>query len=151
QAAQRPRNSQTFQVQVDGIVVGTFTPAGTSYSPYATAGFTVAAGQHTIAFVGTNPGGGDNTAFLDLVNVYRTVNGPFTYSPAAGTVLGAGSQTLAVTFTPNDTADYATVSASVPLTVTPATLTVTANGATRAYGVANPAFSASYAGFVNGE
>src|SRR5262249_49187322 len=73
QAAQRPRNSQTFQVQVDGIVVGTFTPAGTSYSPYATAGFTVAAGQHTIAFVGTNPGGGDNTAFLDLVNVYGTV------------------------------------------------------------------------------
>jgi type VI protein secretion system component Hcp len=148
-AAQRPGNGQTFQVQVDGVVVGTFTPAGTSYSLYATDSFTVAAGQHTIAFVGTNPGGGDNTAFLDLVTV--NVNGTFTYSPAAGTVLGAGSQTLAVTFTPNDTADYETVSASVPLTVTPATLTVTANNASRAYGVANPALSVSYTGFVNGE
>src|SRR5262249_32172208 len=79
------------------------------------------------------------------------VDGAMAYNPASGTVLGAGSQTLAVTFTPSDTTDYETVSASVPLTVTPATLTVTAGDASRAYGVDNPAFSASYSGFVNGE
>ena len=37
-----------------------------------------------------------------------SVPGTFVYSPAAGTVLGAGSQTLSVTFTPTDTTDYET-------------------------------------------
>ncbi len=37
------------------------------------------------------------------------------------------------------------------LTVSPASLTVTANNTSRAYGVANPVFIAAYAGFVNGE
>jgi pimeloyl-ACP methyl ester carboxylesterase len=36
-----------------------------------------------------------------------TVPGTFTYTPAAGTVLSAGAQTLSVTFTPNDSIDYA--------------------------------------------
>ena len=35
------------------------------------------------------------------------VPGTFVYTPAAGTVLGAGQQqTLTLTFTPTDTADY---------------------------------------------
>ena len=37
------------------------------------------------------------------------------------------------------------------LTVTPATLTVTANAATRQYGLANPALTGSVTGFVNGQ
>jgi hypothetical protein len=37
------------------------------------------------------------------------------------------------------------------LTVTPAPLTITANGATKVYGAALPAMSASYSGFVNGD
>ena len=37
------------------------------------------------------------------------------------------------------------------LTVTPATLTVTANNTNRIYGAANPAFTASYTGFQNGD
>ena len=37
------------------------------------------------------------------------------------------------------------------LTVTQAVLTVTANNRSRAYGAANPAFTASYSGFVNGD
>jgi hypothetical protein len=37
------------------------------------------------------------------------------------------------------------------LTVTPVTLTVTANSTNRIYGAANPAFTASYNGFVNGD
>jgi hypothetical protein len=69
-AAQRANNnasSQTFAVEIDGNVVGTFTPAGTSYSAYTTDSFTVTAGYHTISFVGLNPNGGDNTAFIDGV------------------------------------------------------------------------------------
>jgi hypothetical protein len=52
------------------------------------------------------------------------VDGAFAYTPAPGTVLTAGTQTLAVTFTPTDTTDYTTATATVPLTVTPATPTV---------------------------
>ena len=46
-----------------------------------------------------------------------TLPGSYAYSPASGTVLGAGSQTLSVTFTPSDSTDYNTASASVGLTV----------------------------------
>mgnify|MGYP001548587937 FL=1 len=37
------------------------------------------------------------------------------------------------------------------LTINPAALTISANSATRLYGASNPAFSASYSGFVNGD
>src|SRR5207244_13115527 len=37
------------------------------------------------------------------------------------------------------------------LTVTKASLTVTANNASRTYGAANPTFNATYGGFVNGD
>jgi len=50
-----------------------------------------------------------------------TVAGTFAYTPALATVLKAGSQTLSVTFTPTDTTDYTTATATVPLTVSPAT------------------------------
>ena len=53
------------------------------------------------------------------------VPGTFTYSPAAGTVLKAGSQTLSVTFTPTDTKAYTAAVASVQLTVTPAAPLIT--------------------------
>jgi hypothetical protein len=45
------------------------------------------------------------------------VAGKFVYSPVSGTVLKAGMQTLSVTFTPTDTADYTTATASVSLEV----------------------------------
>ena len=50
--------------------------------------------------------------------------GTFSYSPATGTVLPAGTTPLTVTFTPTDTADYTAATATVNLAVTPANLTV---------------------------
>ena len=50
-------------------------------------------------------------------NARASVPGRFTYSPAAGTVLPAGTHTLTVTFTPADTSTYAVVVATVSLTV----------------------------------
>jgi Concanavalin A-like lectin/glucanases superfamily/Bacterial Ig-like domain (group 3)/MBG domain (YGX type) len=41
------------------------------------------------------------------LNATANVQGSFSYSPAAGTVLNAGSHTLSVTFTPNDTSHWA--------------------------------------------
>jgi hypothetical protein len=77
--------------------------------------------------------------------------GAFVYTPASGTVLTVGVHTLSVTFTPTDTTDYTAASATVNLTVNRAVLTVTANSASKVYGTANPAFSPSYSGFVNGD
>jgi len=54
-----------------------------------------------------------------------TTGGSFIYSPALGTILGAGSKTLSVTFTPADTTDYSTASATVTLTVKQATPAIT--------------------------
>jgi uncharacterized repeat protein (TIGR03803 family) len=59
------------------------------------------------------------------LNASSTVAGTFAYIPAAGTVLGAGSQTLSVTFTPTTTMDYATTTATVQLTVNQATPAIT--------------------------
>ena len=55
------------------------------------------------------------------LNASSPVAGSFTYSPAVGTVLGVGPQTLKATFTPTDTADYTTATSSVTLNVTQAT------------------------------
>ena len=43
--------------------------------------------------------------------------GKFAYSPAAGTVLKAGNQTLTAVFTPTDTKTYSAATATVQLTV----------------------------------
>lgn len=77
--------------------------------------------------------------------------GTMAYKPAAGSVPAAGTNTLSVTFTPTDATDYTTATGSVSLTVSKAPLKVTANSVTRAYGAANPAFTATYSGFVNGD
>ena len=71
-AAQRANfqaSRQDFRVLVDGVVVGTFTPSGSGYTSFTTATFTVAAGSHTITFLGLDTAGGDNTAFIDEVRL----------------------------------------------------------------------------------
>ena len=78
-AAQRctnPMSQQDFQVLVDGSVVSTFLPSGTSYQDYTTAPFTVSPGDHTITFQGLDTVGGDNTALIDQVAVSPVVEGP---------------------------------------------------------------------------
>jgi hypothetical protein len=54
-----------------------------------------------------------------------TVAGTFAYTPALNTVLAAGSQTLSVLFTPNDTIHYSPTTGSVTLTVNEAAPTFT--------------------------
>src|SRR6202041_3998773 len=49
------------------------------------------------------------------LNATASVAGSFAYSPVAGTVLGAGAQTLSVTFTPTNSTDYAVTTDSVTL------------------------------------
>ena len=51
------------------------------------------------------------------LNASAPVPGKFEYSPAAGEMLPPGMHTLSVTFTPADTANYATAQATVSLSV----------------------------------
>jgi glucuronoarabinoxylan endo-1,4-beta-xylanase len=59
------------------------------------------------------------------LNATANVDGTFSYSPAVGKVLTAGTQTLTVTFTPLDLSKYTTATASVSLTVNKATPVIT--------------------------
>ncbi len=55
-----------------------------------------------------------------------SVPGTFTYTPAAGTILTAGSgKALSVSFTPADTADYTTATATATINVSKATPSIT--------------------------
>jgi Bacterial Ig-like domain (group 3)/MBG domain (YGX type) len=83
------------------------------------------------------------------LNATASVPGTFVYSPVAGTVLGTGSQTLSVTFTPAGSADYRTATATI--LVNPAMLTVTASNYSRVLETANPTFNYTITGFVNGD
>ncbi|MFN7929188.1 MAG: choice-of-anchor Q domain-containing protein [Blastocatellia bacterium] len=85
------------------------------------------------------------------LNATPSVAGSLTYSPALGSVLNAGPQTLGVTFTPSDTVNYSTVTKSVTLNVLKAALGVTVNNAARNQGEANPAFSGTLTGLKNND
>jgi hypothetical protein len=76
-----------------------------------------------------------------------------TTPPVLGTTAKAISPVGSYTITASGAsdADYAITYVAGALGVTPATLTVTANHASRIYGVGNPTFTASYTGFINGE
>ncbi len=71
-----------------------------------------------------------------------TVAGSFTYSPSVGAVLPAGRQTLTAAFTPYDTVHYTSATATVTLTVLPATLVITLTSS------ANPVFLTSSVTFT---
>ncbi|MBT1073637.1 MBG domain-containing protein, partial [Pelotalea chapellei] len=67
------------------------------------------------------------------LNATASVAGTFVYTPAAGTVLNAGTQTLSVTFNPTNTTTYNSVTKTVTLTVNKAAATVTLAGLTATY------------------
>jgi len=104
------------------------------------------------ALVWANPVPITYGAALTSNQLNATVNipGSFTYIPTNGTVLDAGTNTISVLFTPADIVDYSTASESVSMVVLPASLTVTASNASRAFGQANPVFTGSISGVTNG-
>ena len=77
--------------------------------------------------------------------------GSLVYTPAAGSVVPAGTQTLTVNFTPSDPSKFNPASKTVQLTVNKAALTAVAEDKTRPTGQSNPEFTVAYSGFVNNE
>ncbi|QJE96916.1 DUF642 domain-containing protein [Luteolibacter luteus] len=89
-AAQRGSQSgQTWNLVVDGNVLQSNPAGSTSFTAYG-ASFTATLALHTLSFVGTNLAGGDNTVFID--NVQIATAGPtipnFSFEAPA---LGGGS------------------------------------------------------------
>ncbi len=105
----------------------TFTPTNTTEYSTATATVTLTVNQATPAITWATPKAITYGTALSgtQLNASTKVAGTFAYSPASGTVLNAGIQTLTATFTPTDAVDYATATAMVMLTVNKATLTIT--------------------------
>ena len=120
----------------------TFTPTDTAdYNTPATKTATIVVDKATPTITWANPADITYGTALGATQLDATANvaGTFTYTPAAGTVLTAGdSQTLSVTFTPTDTADYNTAATkTATIVVDKATPTITwANPADITYGMA---------------
>lgn len=77
------------------------------------------------------------------LNGTSTVEGTFTYTPALGTILGAGTgQMLSVSFAPLRPAEFAPATKTVSIDVARAALVITANDSSRAEGESNSGFSA---------
>jgi hypothetical protein len=110
----------------DDPLTVTFTPTDSIDYAVVTQTVTLDVIQGTPTITWANPlsitaGTALGASQLDATDdVYGTNAGTFTYSPAAGTVLGVGNdQILSVTFTPTDSRDYKTVTATTMISVLP--------------------------------
>jgi hypothetical protein len=105
----------------------TFTPADATDYATATASVALTVNQATPTIVWNAPSAISYGTALSAtqLDASSSVAGAYTYTPAVGTVLKAGVQTLAVTFTPTDSTDYTTPQSSVSITVNAATPAIT--------------------------
>ncbi|HKS37221.1 MAG TPA: MBG domain-containing protein [Verrucomicrobiae bacterium] len=86
------------------------------------------------------------------LNASASVPGTFVFDPPIGSVLNAGTdRLLSAAFTPQDSNNYTTVTASNFITVTKAPLVITAEDKSKVYGQPNPPLTTVHAGFVNGD
>jgi hypothetical protein len=78
QRASGQNGGQSWNVTLDGNVLGSFNPgpSATAYSDYSVT-FVATAATQTLAFLGTDLAGGDNTVLIDNV---RLAAGPITYT-----------------------------------------------------------------------
>ena len=144
-ATEPPMNAGTYDV------VASF--AGDANHAAATATASVTIGKATTDLHWAVPGSITYGTPLGAgqLNATAASAGSFNYSPAAGAVLGAGTHTLSVTFTPADPANYTGGSASTTITVARAPLTILAVDAVKRFGAPLPAFATTASGLVNGD
>jgi hypothetical protein len=162
-----PATAATILAAGSYTLTATFTPTSNAYGTPSpkTVPLTVNQAQPAIAWSPATsiPYGTTLSALLNATASFNStsVAGSFAYTatPTGGsatavtgaTKLAQGSYTLTATFTPADTTDYKTATATSPLAVTGGTLTVSANNASKVYGTANPTFSGTVTGQQNGD
>ena len=112
------------------LPVGTH-PLAVTFTPTNTAAYTGATGSTTITVTQATPvitwptpaaitvGTPLSNTQLDATASFggNSLPGTFQYTPGSGTVLAAGTYTLSVLFTPTDTLDFTTATATVQLVV----------------------------------
>lgn len=108
-------------------ITATFTPSDTANYTAATQNVTLTVNQATPAISWATPSTITYGTALSAtqLNATSTVPGVFTYTPAAGTLLGAGSHLLTATFAPSDTTNYISATATVTVMVVQATPAIT--------------------------
>jgi hypothetical protein len=89
------------------------------------------------------------TSSSGLAVTYTVASGPGTINGSQLAVTGVG--TIVVSASQPGNSQYQPAADTQSLVVTPVSLTVTANNATKDFGSPNPTFSATFTGFVNGD
>ena len=112
-----------------------FTPTDATDYTTAAATVTLTVAKATPIITWTTPASIIASTPLSAAQLNATANvpGTFVYAPSIGTVLPVGAQTLHTTFTPTDTTDYNTVTASVILTVVAPTVNLTISSTQQTY------------------
>jgi len=90
---------------------------------------------------------GQTLASSSFTGGSNSVPGTFAFT-APSTAPSAGATAQSVTFTPTNTAEYATVTGSVNVTVNPLAVSVTPNAVSKVYGQTDPAFTGTLTGFL---
>jgi sugar lactone lactonase YvrE len=119
---------------------------GTLTITQATVALNVAANNVTRTYGAANP------AFTSTFT--GALNGDtftVTYSTTATTTSPIGAYPIVASVSGAAASNYTVTTTNGVLTVSPATLTVTANNASRAYGAANPVFTGTTTGLLNGD
>ncbi|HJU40846.1 MAG TPA: G8 domain-containing protein [Tahibacter sp.] len=68
-AARRYAQNQVLRLLIDGVEIGTVSPQSNTYATYVFDGLWLTSGNRVFSIVGQNPGGGDNSAFVDDVQL----------------------------------------------------------------------------------
>jgi GH18 family chitinase/sugar lactone lactonase YvrE len=123
----------------------TFTPTNTSAYSTVTGTVTIEVEPEVPVISWAQPASIPFGTELSATQLDATANvaGSFTYSPAAGTLLPAGNNTLTVTFNPS-VANYGSATKSVTLTLTAATLSTSTSFGTLNVGAVGVAHQFSY-------
>ena len=123
-----PASGTVLNVGTGQTLSVTFTPTDTASYTTAAKSVTIDVTKATPVVTWANPASiVSGTPLGDTqLNATANVAGTFVYSPPAGTVLGAGAgQTLSVTFTPTDAANYTTATKTVLIDVVAGPPTIT--------------------------
>jgi hypothetical protein len=127
------------------------TPVVQSFT-VAKAALTLSATSATRVYGAANPSLAYSfSGFVNGDSQATATSGAPTESTTATTTSAVGSYPITLALGTLASTNYALTLNSGSLTVTPATLTLTANSATRVYGAANPTFTGSLSGTVNGD
>jgi hypothetical protein len=148
-------------VNISGLTLGGLTAGNyTLTQPTRTADITPATLTYTANaasrdYGAANPAlSGTVTGFVNSETQVGATTGTLAFTSSATATSNVGGYTITGSGLTANNGNYTFVQAAgnaTALTVTPATLTYTANAASRDYGAANPAFSGTVTGFVNSE